>query len=140
MIDHEQQNEHWMQALSTNQRREYGVMYEERRRRDYDQPAKEDNLRTVKRFIVSKQPMSYKVARMELGRQERNKIRPYDRLHVVNIHTFNAKQAYNHLTNTVDSTPTDHSMVVSKARKPRGHRYVNLNPHQNPTATELDFS
>ena len=136
----EEQTESFHQNKSTNQQRNYGIVYEERRRKDMTKPSTEDNLRTIEMFVLSKRKMSYKEARREQTILGAAKVRPYDRMHVVNLTTFKAKQKLNTVTNTITTTPTDTSMVIVEARKPRNHRYVNLNPHQNPNGTELDFS
>lgn len=126
IIDYEEQTEMWMQELSTNQQRCYGIAYEERRRRDMSRPATEDNVRTIKRYLVTKTGLTYLEARHELRRQASMKVRPYDLMHVVNVVTFNAEQRVQPFTKTWSSTPTDTTMAPVDAVKPRNHVYTNL--------------
>ena len=81
---------------NTNQQAIYGLVYEERRRLDQDKPATEDNIRTVKLDWLPMTPMEYKSARE--AKASIHCVRPYDRVHVVNVKTFHEYHRFSQWT------------------------------------------
>lgn len=68
----------------------YGIAYERRGRVDLDQPATEDNLRTVE-FSVLPPANGVPLATARALANRVTVIRPQDRVHVINLQTWSEK-------------------------------------------------
>lgn len=76
----------------------YTIAYESRRRKNLDQPATESNLHTTSLELLPPRNGVYSLAQAQALQRTIQPIRPYDRIHVVNLDTWHEKHVKNRHT------------------------------------------